>query len=114
MSNLNPGDIVLADRGFDIADVIGYVQAEVKIPVFTRGRSQLSAHEIESTRKIAHIRIHIERVIGSICAKYGIFNGVIPLEMLSTRENEKECTLDKIVTVCCALINLCESVVPLK
>lgn len=30
-------DIVLADRGFDIADSVGYYQAKLYIPAFTKG-----------------------------------------------------------------------------
>jgi hypothetical protein len=42
LSKLLPGDIVLADRGFDIQDSVGLHCAEVKIPAFTRGKKQLS------------------------------------------------------------------------
>ena len=60
LSKLLPGDIVLADRGFDIQDSVGLHCAEVKIPAFIRGKKQLSPLEIEQTRKIAHTRIHVE------------------------------------------------------
>ena len=39
---LLPGDIVFADRGFDISESIGICCVEVKIPAFTRGKKQLS------------------------------------------------------------------------
>lgn len=66
LSNLLPGDIVLADRGFDIADSVGFYQAKLYIPSFTKGKKQLSAQEVETTQKIANIRIHVERVIGLV------------------------------------------------
>ena len=44
-----PGDIVLADRGFDISDSVGLHQAKLHIPAFTKGKDQLSAIEIEET-----------------------------------------------------------------
>ncbi|PFX23689.1 hypothetical protein AWC38_SpisGene11753 [Stylophora pistillata] len=53
LRKLLPGDIVLADRGFDIADSVGLYQAHFHIPAFTRGKKQLSAEEVEQTRKIA-------------------------------------------------------------
>ena len=33
-----PGDVVLADRGFDIQDIVGSQCAEVKSPAFTGGK----------------------------------------------------------------------------
>ena len=43
LSNLVPGDTVLADRGFDISNSVGYYFSTFKIPAFTMGHSQLSA-----------------------------------------------------------------------
>lgn len=63
LENLLPGDIVLADRGFDIQESVSMLCAEVKLPAFTRGRCQLAAGDVEETRKISHLRIHAERVI---------------------------------------------------
>ena len=51
LSNLLPGDIVFTDRGFDIADTVGIHQAKLHIPAFTKGKSQLSALEVEQTRR---------------------------------------------------------------
>jgi len=44
-----PGDVVLADHGFDIAESVGMRQARLHVPAFTKGKSQLSALEIEET-----------------------------------------------------------------
>ena len=59
LQKLLPGDVVLADRGFDIAESVGMMQAKLHIPAFTRGKQQLSALEIENTRTIANVRIHV-------------------------------------------------------
>ena len=66
MQKLLPGDIVLADHGFDIAESVGSMQAKLHISTFTKGKTQLSALEVEETRKIANVKIHVERVIGAI------------------------------------------------
>jgi len=55
--------VILADRGFDISESVGAMQATLHIPAFTRGKSQLSALEVEETRKIANVRIHVEKMI---------------------------------------------------
>ncbi|XP_014678815.1 PREDICTED: uncharacterized protein LOC106818641 [Priapulus caudatus] len=111
LSQLNPGDVVLADRGFDIADSVGMMGAELCIPAFTRGKKQLSGDEVEKTRKIANVRIHVERVIGSLRQKYTILQTTLPIDLMAT-DDKKNTTIDKIVIVCAALTNLCPSVVP--
>ena len=40
---VTPGDIVLADRGFDISDSVGLYGASLSIPAFTRGNARLPA-----------------------------------------------------------------------
>lgn len=103
--------MILADRGFDIAEAVGMLGAQVKIPAFTKGRKQLSAREIESTRKLASLRIHVERVISALTAKFTILNGIVPVEMLHVREGEDVTTLDKIVFVGCGVVNICDGIV---
>ena len=82
LSNLIPGDLVLADRGFDIADSVGSLSSALKIPAFTRGKSQLSGIEVEQTRRIANVRIHIERVIGNIRKKNSLLSDTQPIDFL--------------------------------
>lgn len=111
LQKLSPGDIVLADRGFDIKESVALMGATLKIPAFTRGRSQLEAEDVEETRKLAHVRIHVERVIGCIRSKYTILNDTIRLGLVVPCEGESMTLLDKIVVVSCALTNMCPSVV---
>uniref|UniRef100_A0A3P8NI01 THAP-type domain-containing protein n=1 Tax=Astatotilapia calliptera TaxID=8154 RepID=A0A3P8NI01_ASTCA len=111
LNKLLPGDVVLADRGFDIRDAVGMMCAEVKIPAFTRGFCQLDAKDIENTRAIAHLRIHVERVIGSLRNKFKMLHTTMPIRSLLPCEGEDVTFLDKIVRVCCVLVNMCPSVV---
>ncbi|XP_062401089.1 uncharacterized protein LOC134092302 [Sardina pilchardus] len=112
LDNLLPGDLVLADRGFTIQDQVGLYCARVEIPAFTRGKKQLSPVELEDTRKLASVRIHVERVIGLARLKYTMLQGPVPISLLYNTENSELTTLDKIVRVACALTNICPSVIP--
>lgn len=109
---LKPKDQVLADRGFNIEDVIALRGASLSIPAFTRGKSQLSSEEVASTRTIASVRIHVERVIGNVRKKYPILNSTVNLTFLRKDNTTNITTLDKMVRVCCALTNICETIVP--
>ena len=112
LDKILPGDTILADRGFDIKDSVGLYCATVTTPAFTKGKKQLSGIEVEQTRRIANVRIHVERVIGNVRKKYSLLNMCQPIDFVSRKPNEDITTLDKIVTVACSLNNLCNSVVP--
>ena len=53
------GDTVMADRGFNIAETVSTYGARLEIPSFTKEKEQLIAEEIESTRMIADVRMHV-------------------------------------------------------
>ena len=112
LRKLLQGDTVLADRGFDMQDTFGVYGVKLQIPSFTRGKQQLSAMEVETTRVIASVRIHVERVIGVVRQKYTMLEGTIPITLLKKDNTYDVTTLDKIVHVSCALVNTCMSVIP--
>ena len=64
-------------------------------------------------RRIASVRIYVERVIRLLRNKYKVLQSILPLDYLITAENGL-CTIDKMTIVCCALPNLCNSVVPIE
>jgi hypothetical protein len=109
---LEYGDIVLADRGFDIADDVAVHGATLLIPSFTRGKKQLSLREVECSQKIAKVRIHVERVIGLLKNKYTILQGTLPVTFLKRKHDTDTAFIDKVLVVCSALLNLSPSVVP--
>ncbi|XP_065896091.1 uncharacterized protein [Dysidea avara] len=113
LSKLLPGDIVLADRGFDIDEDVARMQATLQIPAFTRGCVQLSPQDLEKTRQLANVCIHIERVIGAMRQRYSILMSCIPIDFVKPKANGEKATIDKIIIICSALNNLCsKSVVP--
>ena len=44
---LEPGDLVLADRGFNIEEDLNIYGAKVEIAAYTRGKKQLSLEQVE-------------------------------------------------------------------
>uniref|UniRef100_A0A671XED8 THAP-type domain-containing protein n=1 Tax=Sparus aurata TaxID=8175 RepID=A0A671XED8_SPAAU len=93
---LMPGDEVMADRGFTINDLLFERKVKLVMPCFTRKRGQLTEEQVTSTRRIAHVRIHVERAIR--CLKvYKILSQVVPITMAPK--------IDKILRICAALVN---------
>ena len=72
LKKLLPGDILLTDHGFDIAEEVALMQASLHIPPFTKGLSQLSPVDVEKSRKLANLRIHIEWVIGATRQRFSL------------------------------------------
>ena len=80
MSMLNPGDQVMADRGFTIEQELAAKGVSLNIPPFLHGRKRLTPQEEVDTKRIARCRIHVERVIERL-KKYRVINGVVPLHL---------------------------------
>ena len=112
LDKLLPGDVVLADRGFTVADTVAITGARLYMPAFTKGKSQLSDLEVEESRVISNVRIHVERVIGLVRQKYTILGGPLPVDFIQKRSDQSAPLIDRMVRVCCSLCNLCDSVVP--
>ena len=60
------GDLVLADRGFDIAEDLSLVGGSLAISPLTKGKKQFSQSEVEQARALSSVKIHVERAIGRI------------------------------------------------
>ena len=73
----------MADRGFTISDSVGLKQAKLSIHAFTKGKSQLDPVDVERTRGIANVRIHVERVIGLLPRKYTFLQSTLPTDYLT-------------------------------
>lgn len=112
LKHLQHGDVILTDRGFNVAECLGSVGASLHISSFTLGKSQLSPSEIEKTRSIPNVRIHVECVIGAVRQRFSILSvtAILPKELFQQKEEGDVVILDAVVTVCCGLNNLCEGI----
>ena len=60
-NHLHKGDLVMADKGFLIKDQLARVGARLAMPHFLSHKGQLSPQECELNKKVASLRIHVER-----------------------------------------------------
>ena len=58
---LDPGDKIIADRGFNVEDLTLLKGAKTVIPPFLRGRKKFTYQELVDSRLITRARIHVER-----------------------------------------------------
>ena len=112
LNKLLPGDMVLADRGFTVHESVRFHHADLNIPAFTKGKDQLDPVDVEKTRKIASVRIHVERIIGTLRQKYTILQRTLPTDYLTCRSGESVPLIDRMIRVCSALVNLCPPTIP--
>jgi hypothetical protein len=96
LEELVPGDEVMADKGFNIQDLLALHHVRLISPPIMH-KDNVGTHAATMTRRVATKRIHIERIIQRL-KSFGILQGVIPLTMKSY--------IDSIVSVCAALVNL--------
>ncbi|KAK7938815.1 hypothetical protein WMY93_002141 [Mugilogobius chulae] len=111
----HPGDQILAGRNFTLKDDFASLGASLEIPDFTRGGKQLPEKEDEESRVKSNVRMHIERVVGLLKRRFHILDGPLQVSFIKSQGDEMEdedvATIDKIVHVCAALVNMSESVV---
>jgi hypothetical protein len=93
---MGSGDLVMADRGFTIEDLLAEKLATLVIPPFLGGRVEYTPEELVQLRMIARSRIHIERFNERI-KNFEILSGVISQSLLPL--------LSQIVFITCCLVN---------
>ena len=81
---LEKGDAILADKGFDMAKHTAERGIELIIPPKKKKANQMLARDIILTRRIASLRIHVERYMARV-KKFRILNNVLST---TTKANE--------------------------
>ena len=94
---LEPGDEVMADRGFQIKEDLLYHRCTLSVPPGARVKSQFSTDQCTMTKEIANLRIHVERAINRL-KTFRILKTTFPLTMLPLA--------DDIVRVCAVICNI--------
>ena len=82
----------MADRGFDITEDLAPIDVRLNIPPFLRGKSQLDSKELIETRRIASLRILVERCMERL-KNYHIFDGVMPLALMDIADQIFVCAV---------------------
>ena len=98
---LEEGDIIMADKGFNIQDLLAIHGAQLRAPPIM-SKSNVSARTSTATRRVANARVHVERIIRKLKCFYSL-RGVIPLTFKSV--------ITSIVRVCAAIVNLQPSLI---
>ncbi|XP_059360525.1 uncharacterized protein LOC132098424 isoform X2 [Carassius carassius] len=93
---LHPGDEVMVDRGFLIRDLLFERKVNMIIPHFAN-KMQLTEEKVTCSRRIANVRIHVERAIRRLKV-YKVLSQTLPITLMPK--------IDKILRICAALVNL--------
>lgn len=94
---VDPTDQIMADKGFLIRDELMYRRAELVLPPGAKGHEQMAGKDVQKTKAIANLRIHVERAIQRL-KTFRILKFQMPLNLLPL--------IDDIVKTCAALCNL--------
>lgn len=66
LAKLKPGDQVMADKGFNCQDELASVGSTLILPHTLKGIKQFSKGQTEHNKKVASLRIHVERTMERI------------------------------------------------
>ena len=92
----------MVDKGFTIKEELLLRRAELIIPPGARGQVQSIGKEAKLTKKVANLRIHVERAINRI-KWFRILQNTLPITLVPL--------IDNIVTTCAGLCNFYDALV---
>lgn len=100
LDKLTPGVAVMADRGFkNVSHLIQQKSCFLTRPPSVSAKVPSTQQEVKESKRIAALRIHVERVIGRLRE----FNMLLPHACV---DNHHIAILDYVIIVACGIINL--------
>lgn len=93
---LEPGDLVMSDKGFLIEDLLTERQCKLVMPNFLSAKGQFSADEAELNKIVANLRVHVERANRRF-KEFHLFDSPLHLTLAGS--------INQLWTVACLLTN---------
>ena len=94
LSNLQPGDYIMADRSFKVHDILAFYQCFPTIHPSKHQNIQTSKNDVKATSEIANVRIYVEQA-NKRMKDFRILKNEEPINILSL--------IDDILIICGAL-----------
>lgn len=102
---IEAGDVIMADKGFDIPPELQALGLNLNILPFLKEKSQFEEKEVINTQTVAKHRIHVERAVGKL-RRLQIFSNRLAITSLGT--------INQLWTVCFLLSNFMNHVLTYK
>ena len=96
---LEPGDQILADKGFTIQDLLTPIGCELAIPAFLSSKGQFTKKDLVKSKQIHNLRVRVEQAIRRV-KEFHFFDKIVPLSMAGT------CSINQLWTVGCLITNI--------
>lgn len=93
---LEPGDSVMADKGFTIRSYLAEKDINLNMPPFLGSEQQFTPEEVAVNEEIASLRVHVERFNRRVKENH-FFDTVIPMSMIGS--------INQFWSVACLLAN---------
>jgi hypothetical protein len=93
---IEKGDLILADRGFNISDLLSKKGAKLNIPPFLKGKDHFTLNETQKGKIMTKARIHVER-FNQRFKRFEFLSGCVSQKHLPI--------LSQVIFVACCLAN---------
>lgn len=103
IDKLQPNDIILSDRGFNVQDLVCHKDVTVNVPDFLKNTDgQFETSQLKRSKIISSERIHVERVIG-LAKTFKILSGKLDSKLVPLA--------GRIIFVCFMLTNFKNNII---